>query len=1262
MKTTKIFALLLVVALVLSVKTVLADTTAIDFESPAYSTGTIHLQDGWSSSGAAGSGCAVYDHAVVSNSYGYTSFDGQSLRISNAVTSGCFGDQTFSKSLADEAGESTSSDADNGGMSGGTRQPYFEAQWEFASTTPGAEQAGLSVVASPDRGDGARMSWIQMADTPGGLEVNFYDYQIDANPPAGDFVFTQVATGLDRTIPHTIKITIQFVDGPENDIVEVYVDGTLMHTGTSWEDYFRQNQPPGTRTVDSILFRTSGTAVPGTAGSGFLIDNLSLFSGSIPAVTQCTTTCYVDAVNGNDAFGGDAPATAKMTIQAALDTVLPNGTVRVLPGNYDETAVDRWVLGTNGPHQFGLFIDKDGITVQGVDAADNPITDYNTLAAYITTNATNNFGASGIFVQGDNVTIAGLHIGPNIPGDNKTIEIIGDGFTLKDSHVDVPGGGSVYFNDWQFDTINDVSHIQSYTIEHNLIDQSASIDLSSGAGYSGPVTGRQIVNNEFVNAEFWPSISFNGSGTGVPWFVQSVGGAVIEDNSFTNTFAGNDVRAAHIRIRGDYDNSQFDWTSYWSENTFNKAVVTLVGAYPPFDVREYNYTSGSYSFDVRRIGVNIQSSVDTAVAGDTVLVKAGSYVEQISVDKTLTLVGESGAASTFIIAPSTIPLASDPDSTIVKIAGSGVSVDMSGFTITGPGPGGCGTINAGIFIRDDAYANIHDNRILDIRDNPFSGCQNGVAIQVGRASLGTSGSADISNNEITGYQKNGVTVSNVGSVATLTDNTITGAGATTIIAQNGVQFSGGAAGDANGNIISNHSYSPGSWTSTGMLLFDADVNSNGNIMKENQVGIYHIEGSGIHDGNVLNVSTAGTLSPYFYGYVVDAPPPGLVPAPFEDESPAPKALSMFSLLTASVQDVDIVNNELTGDGTSAGIGIGAYGGFGSMDIDLTVLNNKIANFGIGLDVYQCKGGGCTTSQFANVLINLNSITGNVDYGMLNTDAIPVDAELNWWNNPGGPAPTGGGDLVSGDADYTPWLCNGTDTSTATGFQPTGQTDCAPPIVSGAIAQPTVIYLNGWILFKATADDSTTGNANIASAEYNLNNSSWLPMTALDGVFNEVAEVVKVKIKASTAGANQVCVRATDAWGNVSDPVCANFTAKYKFSGFFNPVDMASVVNIAKAGKIVPLLWKLTDINSKPVSDPASFDGLVFESVNCSTFNLSPKDPIEFYKPLPGLKYMSGGNWLYGWQIPVSYANTCGKFYIQFKDGTMSPVVKFKFVN
>jgi hypothetical protein len=245
----------------------------VNFEQPSYQLGTINGQDRWSSLGAAGLGCALYDHAVALNVL-YAAFGAQSLRMSNAVTSGCFGDQTFSKSLHDEAGETS---AENGDLSGGTRQKHFEAQWQFASAQPLAEQPGLSVVASPDRGDGARMSWIQMTDTPTGLAVNFYDYQHSAL----DFIESNVASNLDRTVPHTIKVSMDFYDGPANDVVKVYVDGKLKHTGTSWEDYFRDWEDGSSRTVDSILFRTGGDAASGTAGKGFLIDNLTLQSGPI---------------------------------------------------------------------------------------------------------------------------------------------------------------------------------------------------------------------------------------------------------------------------------------------------------------------------------------------------------------------------------------------------------------------------------------------------------------------------------------------------------------------------------------------------------------------------------------------------------------------------------------------------------------------------------------------------------------------------------------------------------------------------------------------------------------------------------------------------------------------------------------------------------------------------------------------------------------------------------------------------------------------
>lgn len=283
MRVRSIFATLAVTASLVLVPlspAIAENLPVIDFNS--YSLGTVNGQDGWSSLGAAGSGCAAYDHQIVDGTiYGYGAiFGARSLRMSNAVTSGCFGDQTFSKSLANSAGESS---AENGSYAGGTRQSYFEAQWDFASTVPGAEQPGLSVVASPDRGDGARMSWIQMADKPEGLQINFNDYQrsFDTTCTTGDgFRLSNLVSGLSRNVPHTIKVSMLFVDGAANDVVKVYVDGILRGAGTSWEDYFRDCEGKPTRTVDSILFRTGGAAAPATLNNGFVIDNLRLASST----------------------------------------------------------------------------------------------------------------------------------------------------------------------------------------------------------------------------------------------------------------------------------------------------------------------------------------------------------------------------------------------------------------------------------------------------------------------------------------------------------------------------------------------------------------------------------------------------------------------------------------------------------------------------------------------------------------------------------------------------------------------------------------------------------------------------------------------------------------------------------------------------------------------------------------------------------------------------------------------------------------------
>jgi hypothetical protein len=269
-----------VVTVALTAAVAFADSVGpIIFEPATYVVGDIDGQDGWKSTGP-------YDHAVATQSL-YPGFDTQSLRISNAITSGSFGDQTFSKELVSEAGEIS---AQGDGVSG-PRRNYFEARFKVASAVPTAEQPGAQFVVSPDRGDGARMSWVQVMDTPTGLQVNFNDYRDNApfggavGDPAGcgvedNFVQTTLASGLDRTKVHTIEVEMKFREGPRNDEVKVIVNGATKINGTSWEDYFRYCEGNPTRTVDSVLIRTGGVPAPATLGKGFLVDRLALFSGT----------------------------------------------------------------------------------------------------------------------------------------------------------------------------------------------------------------------------------------------------------------------------------------------------------------------------------------------------------------------------------------------------------------------------------------------------------------------------------------------------------------------------------------------------------------------------------------------------------------------------------------------------------------------------------------------------------------------------------------------------------------------------------------------------------------------------------------------------------------------------------------------------------------------------------------------------------------------------------------------------------------------
>ncbi|MFA5841157.1 MAG: peptidoglycan-binding domain-containing protein [Candidatus Paceibacterota bacterium] len=294
------------------------DCNGSSFDS--FTLGSVNGQGGWGVTGS-------YDQAVVANTFSYPTFGCQTLRISDSVTSGSFGDQIFANPEVNGAGETDSTAA---GFSIGTLQNHFEAQFDIASTVQ-SYQPGMHMSISPDRGDGSRMSYLRLEDSTDGINVFFDDVQSEnAGFQAANFVETQVASNLNRSVPHTFKFVMDFHDGSSNDIVKVYIDGSLVHTGTSWENYYRfdteasAEQTP--RIVKTVLFRESGANTPADAGNGFLIDNYSISSSILNPnpTTLAATDDHVDDATINGTNGGyDAAGHSFWVSLAPFSTVSP---------------------------------------------------------------------------------------------------------------------------------------------------------------------------------------------------------------------------------------------------------------------------------------------------------------------------------------------------------------------------------------------------------------------------------------------------------------------------------------------------------------------------------------------------------------------------------------------------------------------------------------------------------------------------------------------------------------------------------------------------------------------------------------------------------------------------------------------------------------------------------------------------------------------------------------------------------------------------
>ena len=465
----------------------------------------------------------------------------------------------------------------------------------------------------------------------------------------------------------------------------------------------------------------------------------------------------------------------------------------------------------------------------------------------------------------------------------------------------------------------------------------------------------------------------------------------------------------------------------------------------------------------------IQAAVNAAApaGGDTIQIAPATYMEQVTIDKSLTMMGT--APGVIIQSPTSL----DPDNSgldaLVEINNAAV-VTVSDLTIQGPVPTAGITIDAGILVVGGATANVTHSTIAHIRSEPLNNLSGtGYGILVGNLSGTQVGTAAITDDSILDYQKNGIDVRD-GSSATITDNMIATAGPASVIAQNGIVIRGGATATITGNTITGNQYiGPGggpdpigTTQAAGILIFLGSATVTGNTVTGNDIDIASISPVATISGNTLENSFEGVL-------LLEG--------------------------TATVSSNTI-------DGNNIGVALIASSG-DTANAEGTLFSNNIFNNGNdslpvpGAGISVLAEPGATTMPLLTA--NFNRIVGN-SVGVANTTATPADATLNWWGSNTGPnAPNNG---TSANVNADPWLMlsisavpteigtggtavvtadltkdsNGTTHSTAP-FFPNG-IPIAFAATGGTIAPTPVLTLSGQARSSFT---STTPGAGTASA-------------------------------------------------------------------------------------------------------------------------------------------------------------------------------------
>lgn len=808
----------------------------------------------------------------------------------------------------------------------------------------------------------------------------------------------------------------------------------------------------------SVISSITGNAFNATstfidyAGSGTLNAASNTFGGVTSAGNSSNLTQQYAIVNKIQ-DGVDVPGRGMVRIDAghiyvtqASETLNAGALVRAVGFAGASETVH---VGT-GSFFGALDLNVTGLTIAGAGAASTTID--------VTGLSTPSDGA--LLVDVDNVTLSGFTLDETAPGTTSgpRYGIYGVGNdTLSISNVVVQGLKRSGFN------FNGSSNI---TMNNN---QSLN---NGGAGiFLSDVDNAHLTNTTTLGNP-WTGVSVATFGR---FFPIGTSGIVIDGtNSFGETSSAN----------GGLQLEMADWNNVtpapitWSTSPSDNAMVTIQASDfgyvldGPQDTENYSTpnhtvyrprfyktlanaqsaagaspdhmqpqnrtirTTGSfaaladyYVFDVSG-KMSIQAAVNDSSTGDTIHLGAGTFEEQVTINKNITLTGQG--ATSVIKSPTSLALqftTSGPNYPVVYVNNAGNGAEINQLKIDGAGRANGNYRMMGLAFYN-AAGTVDNVTITGIRETPLSGAQQGTGLYVFQNDS-VARTIEVTNSIVTDYQKNGIVLAGAGLTVDVQDNTVTGVGDTIQIAQNGIQVSTGAGGTVSGNTVSGHMYSGGlggadpinDTQSAGILIFGAangTVVSN-NIVNANDIGIYNLGNSTI-SGNQLGNTTANRYEGIFLdqgtstvsGNTIIGGNIGLAVYSFDGNDAATSTtvsgntisgtgtlIHLFDDQLADAFDVsaDIDTNTLSG--TGSGIGIDVDGATARIE------NNNLANHLVGIavsfnsvvdagsEVGDNDPTGLGASAGNNVLTGYSGSGGS--YAIRNDNTVP-DADVYARNN------------------------------------------------------------------------------------------------------------------------------------------------------------------------------------------------------------------------------------------------------------------------